>query len=558
MTTSAALELAERRVGRPRNALRASTHPERSYMAANLALRIRAELVHATGLRFPSEEYRAVPVEFFRNVLGVEPWSRQVDIINAIRDHKRVAICSGHKVSKSHTAAGIALWFYCSFADARVVMTSTTSRQVDQILWRELRMMRARSGRCTACKLADPEGLRIPRPCPHSALIDGEQGELARTGLKAPDFREIVGFTAREAEAVAGISGRNLLYIVDEASGVGDDIFEAIEGNRAGGARIVMFSNGTRNEGEFYEAFTSKSAYYHTMRVSSEETPNAISGEVLIPGLATREWIEEKKVEWGEDSPLYRVRIKGEHAVHEEGRIFSVHAIGQAEARWSITPPAGRLHVGLDPAGESGLGDESMFAPRRGLKLLGLKGNRGLNAEGHLSHLLKLLTELRLPREVPVVVLDREGPIGTKLFRLLGDHLERYPHTFELVGVRASDRASRTPTVYDRMRDELAANLEAWFRDGGAIVEDTRLAAELHCLEWKTAPNGRIKLLGKDQIKKLIGRSPDRYDALALSCWEPLSLREHQASGHIADDPFEQEHIIDPYSAENTWRPTQG
>jgi hypothetical protein len=114
-----------------------------------------------------------------------------------------------------------------------------------------------------------------------------------------------------------------------------------------------MFSNGTKNEGEFFEAFTSKQNYYHTIRVSSEETPNVVSGEVLIPGLATREWVEEKKIEWGEDSALYKIRVKGEHAIHEEGRIFSVHLIGQAEARWAITPDAGRLFVGLDPAGES-------------------------------------------------------------------------------------------------------------------------------------------------------------------------------------------------------------
>jgi hypothetical protein len=553
VTTSNQFEVLERRRGRPR-----LNERERGSFADGLAYRIRSDLVNITRLRFPSDEYRARPVDFFREVLGVEPWSRQIDIINAVRDYPRVAVCSGHKVSKSHSAAGIALWFYCSFSDARVVMTSTTSRQVDQILWRELRMMRARSGRCVACKLEDPEGLRIHRPCPHSTLVEGEQGELARTGLKASDFREIVGFTAREAEAVAGISGRNLLYIVDEASGVGDDIFEAIEGNRAGGARIVMFSNGTKNEGEFFEAFTSKQNYYHTIRVSSEETPNVISGEVLIPGLATREWVEEKKIEWGEDSALYKIRVKGEHALFEEGRIFSVHAIGQAEARWANTPDAGRLFIGLDPAGESGKGDESMFAPRRGLKLLKLQGHRGLTAAAHVSYLVRMLTELRLPREVPVVVVDREGPIGTPLHRLLADYLETNPHTFELIGVRASDRAVRMPQTYDRMRDELAANLEAWFRDGGAIVEDTRLAHELHALEWKEATNGRLKLTPKDQLRKVLGRSPDRYDALALACWEPLSLRELPVSAqHLVDDPFEQEHVMDPYNAENAWKPSQ-
>lgn len=526
--------------------------------ADTLAHAIREAQLYATRTRFPSPLYRARPVEFCREVLGFEPWLRQVEILEAIRDRDRVAVVSGHKCGKSSVAAAVALWFYCSFTDARVVMTSTTSRQVDQILWRELRMQRARSGRCVDCKREDPEGLRIPRPCPHSTLIEGEQGELARTGLKSSDFREVVGFTAREAEAVAGISGRHLLYIIDEASGVDDLIFQAIEGNRAGGAKVLLLSNPTRNEGEFFDAFHSKSRFYRTIRMSSEETPNALAGDDVIPGLATRAWLDEKRAEWGEDSPLYRIRALGQFVTHEEGRIFSVHLIEQAEQRWPITPDAGRLFVGIDPAGESGRGDETVLVPRRGLKQLGIIARRGLNEQQHVTLALRTLAELRLPREVPVLVVDREGPIGMPVYRMLADYLDTHPHEYELVGVRASDRAVRQPVLYDRVRDELAANLESWFRDGGAILEDTRLAAELHALEWKEDVRGRLKLTPKDQLRKVLGRSPDRYDALSLACWEPLSLRDAPSSArHLADADaglYEPERTIDPYDASDAWR----
>lgn len=520
VTKSLAIEVAERK-------RRAAVMPARMSFAEDLRELLLRELAMTTGIRFPSEHYQADPVAFFREILGVEPWSRQIEILNAVRDHRRVAVCSGHKVSKSHSAAGIALWYFCSFPDARVVMTSTTSRQVDQILWRELKMLRARAGRCVDCKLADPDGYVLPRPCAHSALIEDEPGELARTGIKSDDFREIVGFTARESEAVAGVSGRNLLYIVDEASGVSDDIFFAIEGNRAGGARIVLFGNGTRNEGEFFEAFYSKAHLYFTMRVSSEETPNVIEGRDVIPGLATADWIAEKRNEWGEDSPLYQVRVKGLHAVNEEGRIFSLHAIAQAESRWSETPDAGLLYIGCDPAGETGSGDESGFSVRRGMKQIALRTARGLNDEQHIVTLLGLVREFALPRETPVVVVDREGSIGYKLAIKLRAYLDlqRDRAPFELVTVRASDRAARQPQNYDRTRDELIANLEAWFRDGGAIIEDTKLEQELHVLEWFPQVNGRLKVTPKDVIKKALGRSPDRLDALALSCFEPLSLR---------------------------------
>jgi hypothetical protein len=555
------------RIGRARK--RPDDQPrELQTFAGSIAACIRAAqlTVANSNMRFPNPRYQADPVRFAREVLGVQPWHKQVEILEAVRDHRRNAIKSGHKVSKSHSAAIIALWFYCSFPDARVIMSSTTARQVDQILWRELRMMRARAGRCLDCKADDPEGLRIPKPCPHSAIIEGELGDLARTGLKAPDFREIVGFTAREAEAVAGISGSNLLYILDEASGIPAIIHEAVAGNLAGGGRVVLLGNPTRNEGEFFDAFHSKARFYHQITVSSEETPNAKTGRVVIPGLAERAWILEKQDEWGVDSALYAIRVKGEFAVNEAGRIFSVYTIEQAEIRWHTTEAAGRLYIGVDPAGETDTGDEIMFASRRGLKHLALHPHRGISAEMIVTYVARLITELRLPREVPVVVIDAEGPIGAKVSRLLADYLDQYPNAFELVRVFASNRAVREPQNFERVRDELAANLETWFRDGGAIVEDTKLAAELHAFEWIEQANGRLKATGKDVIRKSLSRSPDRYDALALSAWEPLSLRTADTAnprddagkpvrpGTVPSDHDDRERVFDPYAATEIWR----
>ncbi|HSC89385.1 MAG TPA: hypothetical protein VLC09_19010, partial [Polyangiaceae bacterium] len=307
--------------------------------AVGLADGIAEARANSRKITWPSPRYRDAPVAFFREVLGVDPWHRQIEIIEAVRDHKRVAVRSGHKVSKSHSAAGLALWFFCSFDDARVVMTSTTARQVDDILWRELRMVLHRSGVCAACKAADRAAypdqphLHTRAPCEHSTLIPEEPAEKAKTGLHSADFREVVGFTAKEAEAVAGVSGKNLLYIVDEASGVRQEIFEAIEGNRAGGARILMLSNPTKNEGEHFDAFHSKKHLYKTVTVSSEETPNVVERRLVIPGLCEHEFVDEKKEEWGEESALYKIRVKGIHALHEDGKIFSVHTITMAEDR---------------------------------------------------------------------------------------------------------------------------------------------------------------------------------------------------------------------------------
>jgi len=477
--------------------------PRPTTLGAAIALACLAAAAEAEAITWPSPIYQDKPVAFFRDVLGVDPWDRQVEVIEAVRDHKRVAVSSGHKVSKSHTAAGLALWFYSSFEDARVVMSSTTSRQVDQILWRELRMMVARAK------------LELP----------GEMHELARSGFKAPDFREVVGFTAREAEAVAGISGRNLLYILDEASGIDQAIFEAIEGNRAGGARIVMFSNPTQTSGEFFEAFESKAAFYKTIRISSEETPNVKAGREVIPGLATREWIQEKREEWGEDSALYKVRVKGEHAKNEAGKIISLHLIGEAEQRWAETPGVGPFYLGIDVAGDGDAGDETVFAPRRGLKVFPLLPFRGLSEDALVAHALGIVARERSRRDPPpTIVIDREGRIGYNVYIKLRAVAESDPRSLRVVGVRASDKATREPHVYDRVRDELWANVLRFLREDGAIPEDAKLEKELHAPEW-IQHGSRLKVTPKPELKKALGRSPDRADAVCLACWEPVTDR---------------------------------
>jgi phage terminase large subunit len=511
----------------------------------------------ADALIWPSSRFSADPVGFAHTILGIAPHAAQIEIARAVASDpkSRTAIASGHKIGKSLLLAWLALWFYCSFPRARAVMSSTTSRQVDQILWRELSLMFYDSGWCLDCKRSEPDYRRkIARPCPHSAVIDGDLHELARSGLKAPrDGREVVGFTAREAEAVAGISGANLMYLVDEASGVPDLIFEAIEGNRAGGARIVLTSNPTRTEGVFYECFDQKKEFWKTFQISSESV-----ARLGIPGLAGDEWIAEKRREYGVDSPFYKIRVLGQFVQGEDGKVLTLHAIAQAEVRWQEVKSSGRLIVGLDPAGPGTAGDESVWAPRRGPRVTTLLARRGLSTDAHVVETLGLLREQRMPQDsdpnmCPLVVVDREGPIGAQVYAALNAYADAHPGTLEVLGVRSSDRASRQPFIYDRVRDELWGNLAAWLKVG-AIPEDVKLAKELHCPEFATQIHGRLKVTEKSEMRKRLGRSPDRADALCLSVWVDDGFQAEARAPQAEDETLDwaqasgdADKIFDPY-----------
>ena len=505
------------------------------------------------------------PVGFAREILGFTPSRAQRRILEAILRRKKVSIVSGHKIGKSTALAVAALWFYCSFPGARVVLTAATARQVDGIIWREVRRLVRNS--------------RVPIP--------GGEGihELARSGLVNPSgFEEIKGYTARQAEAIAGVSGPAIMYLVDEASGVPSIIFEAIEGNRAGGnAWVVLISNPTRAEGEFYESHHGRSheaigdAGYFAIRIDSRESPN-VTGEwremeewdhrgkqwqrriVPIAGLADPGWIAEKKAEYGEDSAFFKVRVAGLFVVAEESKAFPLSLIAQMQLRYDETEPSGRLRIGVDPAGDGDGGDESGFAARRGNKILEIRAQAGLSPEAHIDQVLDLIATHKAPG-MPIVCIESEGEVGWKVYSAMKAHSFKY-QKFEVVRIRTSDRARRQPLIYATMRDEMWANARQWGREGGALPLDSKLEKDLHAPEFKSDIKGRLKLTPKKELRKAdsLGRSPDRGDAVVLSCWEPTASREEKddkgSGGGGGEGASFQEHDtrdeggLNPYAGE--------
>lgn len=482
----------------------------------------RAAVELANSRAWPAVRWQKDPVGFAEAILGVQLSPFQVEFLEGIRDHDRVAIAGGRKIGKDFAVAVACLWWYACFPHARVFITATTARQVQGILWLQIRQLYARSGRCFACRTAGV----AKSPCVHSLELAGKMGEQSHTGLRATDFRSIEGWTAKHAEEAAGYSGPCVMIVVDEASLVTDAVHTSWRGNlggcEPGFGKEVLISNPTRLSGFFFDAFHSKSALYWTRNVSSLTSPNYITGRSVFPGQATRAWVEEQRQDWGEGSPLWVCHVEGKFPTGEKGKPFTVHALEESASRYDEMHEEGRLHIGVDVAGESDeeQNDESAFAGRRGLKVMHLFARRGMSPEAHLVEVLGIIAKYPTPGEDPPrVVLDRGGAQGAKVWGVFVAYREDHPDAFELVGVFPSDRALRKPQTYDRVRDELVASAADWMRDGGAIPADAKLQRELNSFQWEEQTSGRSKLVHKRVQRRELGRSPDRADAFALSCW---------------------------------------
>jgi hypothetical protein len=498
--------------------------------------RFRAELDASSQIVWPSDRYQEDPAAFVREILGVELWSAQIDILEAIRDHRNVSVRSGHKCGKTTALACAALWFYASFERARVLMTAVKASQVDEVMWKEVRRLY--------------RGAKVP--------LGGTLNNLARSGLRHEDGRQIWGATARDGEGLAGISGPNILVLVDEASGVRDPFFEVLGSSLAGSGGTVRkcyISNPTKTSGEFYRSHTTNAAIFKCLHISSEDTPNA-RGTGEIPGLAGPTWIAEKKAEYGVESHAYRVRVCGDFVHDRDGKIISLDLIATAQDAWEETPADGVLQIGIDPAGDGVIGDETAIAVRRGNKIITVLAWRGISEDAVVAHAIALLAEHRKSRDsVPRIAIDCEGGIGTRVLEKLRAHAK----DFDLVPVRSGRKLWGSPE-FDKVRDGLWGYAQKWLLAGGAIPSDIKLAQELNAPSFTADAAQRYVATDKKTLRKELGRSPDRADAVCLAIWgfqaiaseaeELDAVHAHSASREDDDSPGG---AIDPYGALHAW-----
>lgn len=447
----------------------------------------------------PLPEYADRPIDFFREILGVEPWAAavpgqtgQIDILRALPKHKSIAVRSGHKVGKSTLAAGVAIWWFCTRAGARAVLTAPTARQVRIVLWREIRRLYRVARRRARVK---------------GRVLGPDPSKDPSSGILADDGREILGFSTDDPDRFSGISGPHVLYIVDEASGVDEPIFEAIEGNRAGGAYLLLFSNPTQTSGKFYDAFHREREVFHCLHISSEHTP---ANDNAIPGLATRAWVEERRRIWGPDSAIYAVRVRGDFPEQASDAVVALRLLERALADWPVATYDGPLQLGVDVA-EYG-DDDTVIQPRRGNKTYHPIVLRSMDAVDIAGHVVEVVRELRAEGEIPVVNVDTIG-VGAGVFA----NLQR-SNEITVVDIKGSYAA--TDERFHNLRAQLHFALRDWLNEGGTLHPDTELEGEIVAPRYHYDARGRYQVESKDDIKARLRRSPDRMDALQLAVYQ--------------------------------------
>lgn len=488
--------------------------------AINAKLKAREAARSTPTTRQISAAAKADPSVYAEEVFGLTVWTRQRDVLTAVRDHDRVSVRSGHKVSKS-TSAAIVVWWFTSDPDARpearAIVTAPTGRQVSEIIWREVIALHGRATR---------RGYRLPLP-----------GQRPGTGVRWGDGREIIGFTIDEQqpEAIAGFSGAHLQFVLDEASGIDDRVFEALDGNAAAGARFFLISNPTRTSGAFYES-QQPGGDYTPLHISSEQSPN-ITGESRIPGLATREWRDKMVAKYGADSFWVAVRVRGEFPSGADDEVFGAGLVSAGMHRVAEIGDTEPLVCGLDVAGFGG--DENILAPRCGPRTLPMVQIPAGESVDIAAAAIRVARKLRRDANERVQINVDANGVGAGVYSVLVSDAfehdgERFVPRDEIiaVAVMTAERA-HDASQYTNRRSELHFIGRDYLRDGGSLPDDDELNLELRAPRYALDRTNRIQVELKAKIRARLGRSPDRADAWLLSLHEePVIERRSARSGH--------------------------
>lgn len=479
--------------------------------------------------------------KFIKDALGVKLDPEQQEIVAAVQTNKRVSVRSGTARGKDFVAACIAVSFlYLTpkwkknrngkmemVENTKVALTAPTDRQVKNIMMPEIARLFNR---------AKSRGFALPgRLNAYDIRTDNEEWFL--TGFKADEHNH---------EAWSGFHAVNTMFIVTEATGISDDTFAAIEGNLQGNSRIVLVFNPNITIG--YAARSQKSARWMRFCLNSLTAPNVVQRKLIYPGQVDYDWVKDKlenwctpiradeaqaemddfefEGKWYRPEDLFRKKVLGQFPKVSDDILIPVQWLELAHERWKQVNGREPLRqeirmLGVDVAGMGR--DSTCFVERKGAWVSHFKTH---NSGGSADH-MKIAGQIAAYRRRQIdayVSIDTIGEGAGVYSRCLELDEKKY-----IISCKYSEAAKshNGKPLTDITGQYLFVNMRAYLfwcvrdwlnpkNDTGAMLPpDAQLDEEATEIKWSFRSDGRIFIEPKEDIKERLGRSPDKFDALA-------------------------------------------
>jgi hypothetical protein len=440
------------------------------------------------------------PVQWTKKKTGVDLWSKQREIAQSVVKNQLTAVKSGHGVGKSFTTSNLAAWWIDTHPpeDTIVISTAPSTRQVSAIMWEEIRKIHRKADLAGEVQRSD------------RWLIDDIEVGFGR---KPQDY---------DKHAFQGLHRKYLLVIIDESCGVDEWLWIAALSMATGEHNRVVAIGNPDDPTSYFAKVCRPDSGWNVIQVSVFDSPNFTTEEISEDAkskLVQPTWVDFMRKEVGEGTATWTSKVLGEFPEVDEMSTIPLGWIHRAQERWldwknSGGNLSGRHVIGVDVARYGG--DKTAFAHKYGDVVTEVEVMAGGDTERTADRLLDYFGA--------TAVIDTNG-VGAGVF----DKVRRrgMSATPLNVGNRTSLRDSSGQIEFYnlkaaatwKLRDELDPSKGATLCLPGEGRDAELLAAELSAPRWKSMAGGKLVIELKDEVRKRLGRSPDRGDSVVLVNW---------------------------------------
>ena len=422
-----------------------------------------------------------------------------------------------------------AIWWKLECIDfAKIPCTAPSAGQLRDILWSELAKWFRESIITSKAQGWPPEFWL-------SNLFEITQGKIFCKG--APKEWFAVARTSRPEtpDALQGFHASNIrisddglsivenhnsatrgqiMFVVDEAAGVADIVFEVAEGALASpNSSLLMGGNPTKGTGYFAHSHRHNRADYTTLHFRSDESPLVAKG--YRDGLVR----------------IVRVRADGEFPRADDDTLIPLDLVEAAISQERHSGPGQQRRLGVDVARYGD--DRTVFTLRAGPNVERIR----IEAKLSVMEIAGIAVNLIKQWKAHAVFVDVIG-IGSGVYdrlvemkKEMDDHGK--PKIASFVQLQPVNVAERAPTravqILEtesqpfRLRDYLWLEMARWFREEEVslagldpdIAQD--LAGELCSVRFSIDSSGRTVIESKDAMKRRGLRSCDLADSLCCT-----------------------------------------
>lgn len=473
------------------------------------------------------------PVLWANDFLGIKPWSAQADVAMSLVDNKNVVVKAGHEVGKSWLAGLLICWWVDTRWDLPggcfVVSTAPSTRQINAIVWREVRKF------SNLAKKRFAEG-KIDHALPGYITSDAH--------WRLPDGIEL-GYGAKPADSadkdsgndsMSGIHARYVLAVGDEAVGLSKGLIGDLANITSNAtSRRFLICNPTNPLAYVASIFKRDLAGWAKHTISVFDSPNFHGRGVCDPEkcknyqahqemepyegfpeevretLVDQSYVDDIIEEHGFGSPTYQSRVLGEFAWDMGFTLIRPEDVAKGLDCDIVPSLDTRPVLGVDFS-RSKAGDKNTVYKYHDGKV------RFVDAwnEPDAMKTAHRVNELALKEGVSEVRGDGQGLGGPILDRIVELSEGRYmviPIDSSFASPDITKWYNWRAYMYWYFQNELSKeNLDL-------DLDDDKLQEQLLGVEIKARATGRNNILleSKEEMRKRGVHSPDHADAAVMS-----------------------------------------